>query len=60
MLFASTNHIISSSSSNSVVVTNRVIEVSTYRHVQQRQSSDTPLMAITRNCAKQAVTLKTS
>ena len=55
VLFASTYHVSSSCTGNARVVTYRVIEVRTARHVKQRQSSDTPLMTITRGSAEEAV-----
>src|SRR5699024_12291846 len=58
VLFARTSHISSSSSCDSIVVTYRIVEVCTNRHVQQRQSSNTPLMTVTGNSSKQAVTLE--
>src|SRR5699024_2302006 len=58
VLFARTSHISSTSSYASIVVTNRTVEVCTNRHVQQRQSSNTPLMTVTGNSSKQAVTLE--
>src|SRR5699024_5886819 len=60
VLFARTSHISSSGSCNSIVITYRIVEICTNRHVQQRQSSNTPLMAVTGNSSKQAVTLEAS
>ena len=58
VFFARTSHIGSSISCDSTVVAYRIVEVCTNRHIQQRQSSNTPLMTVTGNSSEQAVTLE--